>query len=56
MTSMRILDWTSLSAAGRFTALQRPAQRDVAGTVAAAQAIIDQVRRDGDAALLERCV
>jgi len=50
---MRILDWKSLSAAAQCTALQRPTQRDAAGTAAAAQAIIDEVRRRGDAALDE---
>jgi histidinol dehydrogenase len=48
---MRILDWNSLSVSEQRAALQRPAQADAAGTAAAAQAIIDQVRRDGDAAL-----
>jgi histidinol dehydrogenase len=48
---MRILVWNSLSAAQQRAALQRPAQRDAAGIAAAAQAIIDEVRRNGDAAL-----
>lgn len=50
---MRTLDWQSLSPAERSAALARPAQRDAAGTAATAQAIIDAVRRDGDAALIE---
>jgi histidinol dehydrogenase len=50
---MRILDWTSLSAQERHAALRRPALRDAAGVGAAAQRIIDRVRRDGDAALFE---
>jgi histidinol dehydrogenase len=50
---MRILEWKSLSELERRTALQRPAQRDAAGVARAAQTIIDAVRRDGDAALIE---
>jgi len=50
---MRILDWKSLSAAERRAVLQRPAQRDAEGVAAAARRIIDAVRLDGDAALLE---
>jgi histidinol dehydrogenase len=50
---MRILDWTSLSAAERHSALQRPAQRDATGVAAVARDIIDNVRQNGDAALLE---
>ena len=49
---MRILDWKSLSASQRHDALRRPAQRDAASIKAAAQAIIDAVRRNGDAAVL----
>ena len=49
---MRILDWTSLSPAQRIDVLRRPAQRDAAATRAAAQHIIDAVRRNGDAAVL----
>lgn len=49
---MRILDWKSLSAAERDQALRRPAQRDATTTRQAAQAIIERVRRDGDAAVL----
>jgi len=48
---MRILDWKSLSAPARIDALRRPAQRDAASIAAAAQQIIDAVRREGDAAL-----
>ena len=50
---MRILDWNSLSSAEKDAALRRPAQRDANATAAAAQQIIDAVRRSGDAALLE---
>jgi histidinol dehydrogenase len=50
---MRILNWNSLSAAEQRSALQRPAQRDAKGVAAAAQNIIDAVRQNGDAALLE---
>jgi len=49
---MRILDWKSLTESERLAALRRPAQRDAAHIAAAAQDIIDTVRRDGDAALL----
>jgi histidinol dehydrogenase len=42
-----------LSAAERRAALQRPAQRDAKGVAAAAQSIIDAVRRNGDVALRE---
>jgi histidinol dehydrogenase len=49
---MRILDWKSLTGSERQDALQRPAQRDAAHIAAAAQDIIDTVRRGGDAALL----
>ncbi|HWJ34768.1 MAG TPA: histidinol dehydrogenase [Steroidobacteraceae bacterium] len=50
---MRILDWSSLSRSERDAALQRPAQRDPKATAAAAQQIIDAVRMNGDAALVE---
>src|SRR5882757_3930700 len=50
---MQILDWHSLSTSDQQAALQRPAQRDAAGTAAAAERIIDAVRQTGDAALLE---
>jgi histidinol dehydrogenase len=49
---MRILDWKSLSTAQRDQALRRPAQRDAASVKEGAQAIIDAVRREGDAAVL----
>ncbi len=50
---MRILDWRLLSAAERRSALQRPAQFDAKGVAASAQIIIDEVRQNGDAALLK---
>jgi len=50
---MRVLIWSSLSQAQRRAALERPAARDAEGTLAAARAIIDEVRRDGDTALVE---
>jgi histidinol dehydrogenase len=50
---MRILDWKSLTDAEQRDALRRPAQNDAASVAAAAQAIIDAVRRDGDAAVLD---
>jgi histidinol dehydrogenase len=49
---MRILDWQSLTASERHDALQRPAQREAVHVAAAAQNIIDTVRRGGDAAVL----
>src|SRR3979490_2488727 len=49
---MRILDWKSLTASERHDALRRPAQRDAASVKEGAQAIIDAVRREGDAAVL----
>jgi histidinol dehydrogenase len=49
---MRILEWKSLTASERRDALRRPAQRDAADVAAAAQGIIDTVRREGDAAVL----
>jgi len=48
---MRILDWKSLSAVERAEALRRPLQGQACATRQAAQAIIDAVRRDGDAAV-----
>jgi histidinol dehydrogenase len=50
---MRILDWKSLSAGERRAALERPAQRDAARITSEARAIVDAVRRGGDAALLD---
>jgi histidinol dehydrogenase len=49
---VRILDWKSLCPSERHDALRRPAQREAAHIAAAAQNIIDTVRRDGDAAVL----
>jgi histidinol dehydrogenase len=49
---MRILEWKSLSAAQRSDALRRPALRDATHIAAQARDIIEQVRRDGDIALL----
>jgi histidinol dehydrogenase len=48
---MRILDWNSSSGAERSEALRRPALKDAADVSAAARAIVERVRRDGDAAL-----
>jgi histidinol dehydrogenase len=50
---VRILDWRLLSAVERRSALQRPAQFDAKGVAASAQIIIDEVRQNGDAALLK---
>jgi len=50
---MRILDWTSLSPPQRIDELRRPAQRDAPAIRETAQGIINAVRRDGDAAVLE---
>lgn len=50
---MRILDWKSLTTEQRRAALQRPAQRDAGRVADETRAIIDAVRRDGDAALAE---
>ena len=50
---MRILDWKSLTAAERAQALRRPALRDAAATQATVRGIIDAVRREGDAAVLD---
>jgi histidinol dehydrogenase len=49
---MQILDWTSLGAAQRTAVLRRPAQRDAASTLKAAQDILDAVRRGGDEAVM----
>src|ERR1700688_2136687 len=49
---MRILHWKSLTAAAQHNALRRPSQSNAAQVAAAAQDIIDAVRRDGDAAVL----
>lgn len=48
---MRILDWSTLSAAERRAALARPAQGSSAEVSTQAAAIIAAVRQDGDAAL-----
>ncbi len=50
---MRLLDWKNLTAAERRSALRRPAMRDARGVEEDARRIIDSVRRDGDAALIE---
>ncbi|MCC7461502.1 MAG: histidinol dehydrogenase [Gammaproteobacteria bacterium] len=49
---MQILDWQRLDAAARHAALARPAAALGAGIIEQARAIIEVVRRDGDAALL----
>jgi histidinol dehydrogenase len=49
---MHILDWKSLCTAERDDALRRPALRNAAATLQAAQDIVDAVRRDGDAAVM----
>ena len=50
---MRILDWDSSTLSERRALLERPAQRDAERISAEAQAIIDRVRRGGDAAVRE---
>ncbi len=50
---MQILDWNSLGAAARNTALARPAQRDAQQIRAQVREIIDAVRARGDAAILK---
>jgi histidinol dehydrogenase len=50
---MRTVDWNSLSKLERHELLRRPAQRNAAEITEGARRIIDQVRRGGDAALLE---
>ena len=45
------LDWSALDAGQREQALRRPAQVTQAETAAAVAAILDEVRRDGDAAV-----
>src|SRR5208283_5913441 len=50
---MRILEWKSLSAPERRSALDRPAQRNADSVALEARRIIDAVRLDGDAALYE---
>ena len=51
---MQILDWQQLDAAGRRAALARPAAALQPRTLQQAQAIIDAVRSEGDAAV-RRC-
>jgi histidinol dehydrogenase len=48
---MQVLEWKSLNAAERRTALERPGQGDAARIIEDARAIIERVRREGDAAL-----
>jgi histidinol dehydrogenase len=48
---MRTIIWHSLNAAEQRDLLRRPAQRDSARVAAEARRIVDQVRRQGDAAL-----
>ena len=51
---MQILDWQQLDAAGRRAARARPAAAHQPRIVQQAQAIIDAVRSEGDAAI-RRC-
>ena len=48
---MRIIDWNAIGEAERRAALARPAERDAARITAEARAIVDAVRRGGDAVL-----
>ncbi len=50
---MRVLDWKSLTLPQRRDALRRPAQRDAERVAVATREIINEVRRNGDAALIE---
>jgi len=50
---MRILHWNTLSKDERREVLERPAQRDAARTMSDVRAIVEAVRRGGDAALRE---
>ena len=50
---MRTLNWNSLTDSERAATLRRPALRDLEATAAAAQDIINAVRQNGDAALVE---
>jgi histidinol dehydrogenase len=50
---LRVLDWTTLSADERHAALERPAQRGAARIARESAAIVEAVRRGGDAAVLE---
>jgi histidinol dehydrogenase len=49
---LKVHDWSRLDPAARRELLRRPAQRDQEETFAGARAIVERVRRDGDAALL----
>lgn len=51
MTALTRIDWSTLDAAGRRAALERPAVRSGEETRAQALGIIDEVRSGGDAAL-----
>jgi histidinol dehydrogenase len=50
---MRTLHWNSLSTEECREVLERPAQRDATRTASDVRAIVEAVRRDGDAALRE---
>lgn len=52
-TALRVHEWSRLGEAARRELLRRPAQRDHAQTLDGARAIIERVRREGDAALRE---
>ncbi len=52
MKRMRVLNWKSLTLPQRRDVLRRPAQRDAERVAAATREIIDEVRRNGDAALV----
>ncbi|MGB5622821.1 MAG: histidinol dehydrogenase, partial [Gammaproteobacteria bacterium] len=49
---LEIMDWNKLDAHGRREALARPAMEDRADLAARVAAIIERVRREGDAALI----
>ena len=49
---MQILDWSTLDDAARDAALRRPVQQHDEARQAQVRAIVERVRRDGDAALL----
>ncbi|MDE1924148.1 MAG: histidinol dehydrogenase, partial [Gammaproteobacteria bacterium] len=50
---MRLLDGKTLTPAERRSALRRPAMRDARDVEDAARRIVDDVRRRGDAALID---
>jgi histidinol dehydrogenase len=50
---MRILNWKALTDEERRRTLERPSQRDAAGIANDVRAIVESVRRGGDAALRE---